>query len=108
VWAELDAEPSERPGDVLLLALIERPIGALHRVAPRAHETGERAHTGTRYAREVIPENGQTLTCLCGSKCIAAWASRVSVTSRRLRNGRLKTGREAVRIIAKFSAAPSR
>src|SRR5256885_9702781 len=64
VWRELDSQQSEPRGDVLVLPLVERAVGALDVVTARPHQGGERVHPGAGDAGEVISHRDPPLSRL--------------------------------------------
>jgi hypothetical protein len=56
VGTQLDAQLVEAGSQILVLALIERAVGALDVVAAGAHQLGEGVHAGSGDTREVIAE----------------------------------------------------
>src|SRR3989454_7037194 len=78
---------------------------------------GRRLRHGRRREQDATKERdaervgaaAHRLPCLLGCRCIVAVrASRASIISFRLLNGRLKTGRAVARTMPKFSAAAKR
>src|SRR3989449_7113764 len=67
VRRKLDCQPPEMRGDLPVLPLVERAIGALDLVAARPHQTREGVHAGAGDAGEVIAHRDQPITGLTGS-----------------------------------------
>ena len=51
---ERDAQPAQEGGEIAALALIQRAVGALHRMAARPHEPREGIHARAGDAGEVV------------------------------------------------------